>query len=157
MSEGNGAQPAEAQAEKRTVSAPQDWDKAVSVAYLRILEFPKKTVARLVEVDQATIWVWEQSAWWPDAEREAMSRWLRGVRAKAMKSLKRNLLADGNLALKVLERLMPEMGPPVQRHHVTGLFGAIQQMTPEELKQLEAMDDDQLEQEIDRLVHAGSE
>ena len=52
---------------------------------------------------------WEGSSWWSEVRREAADRWLTGMVGRARHALLRALNEpDGNLALKVLERAVPE-------------------------------------------------
>lgn len=121
MSGGNGAgvvAEVETHDSRRTVEAPQDWDKAVSAAYLWVLDHPVKQVASSVGIDPVTFWAWRNSPWWPLAIQEATQRWLHGLQGKAMDGLKASVSRDGHLALKVLERRIPELAPPKQQVHL---------------------------------------
>jgi hypothetical protein len=60
---------------------------------------------------------WESDAvWWERAREEARRRWLRETADLARQSLHKALQGtDGDLALKVLERLDSDLAPPTQR------------------------------------------
>jgi hypothetical protein len=89
---------------------PQDPEKCISVAYLRLLGASMADSAKSVGVHKDTIWRWEQCSWWKDMLAEASRRWLSGLEGKARATLFDNL--DGPLSLKVLERRLPELAPP---------------------------------------------
>lgn len=99
------------------VKKPQDYDKALSVAYLRLLGATQETAAERAGVGIRTIRSWEYSDWWPDAIAEASRRWLQGLEAKARAKLEADM--DASLALKILERRLPELAPPTQRTDLT--------------------------------------
>lgn len=101
------------------VSRPQDWEKCVSVAYLRYMGANQTDAANAVGVVRETVSRWERSAWWTDAQREAEERWLHGLAVKARQGLEDAIPDDGNLALKVLERIDRRLAPPSQRSEVT--------------------------------------
>ena len=92
----------------------QDREKALSVAYLRILGGTQKEAAEAAGCSERSVRGWEAADWWPEIQVEAESRWLPGLIAKARGTLLNDM--DGPLALKVLERLLPELAPA--KHHV---------------------------------------
>jgi len=94
------------------VSGPRDRETALSVAYLRTLGSTQEEAALAAGVDRRTVQRWEGSSWWPEVRREAADRWLSGVVGRARHALLRALAEpDGNLALKVLERTVPQLAP----------------------------------------------
>lgn len=106
------------------VQRPMNWDKAISVAYLRCLGQPQSVTAEAVGVSERTIQAWEASPWWPDAVREAHGRWLSGVTEKAKRALAIALDSnDAQSARWVLERMLSDMAPPKQRTEHTGADG----------------------------------
>ena len=96
-----------------------DWDKCVSAAYLRYMGKNQTDAAVAVGVVRETLSRWERSPWWTEAQREAEERWLQGLAAKAREGLEEAVSDDGNLALKVLERIDRRLAPPSQRSEVT--------------------------------------
>ena len=94
------------------VGGPRDRETALSVAYLRTLGSTQGEAALAAGVDRRTVQRWEGSSWWPEVRREAADRWLSGVVGRARHALLRALAEpDGNLALKVLERTVPQLAP----------------------------------------------
>ena len=94
------------------VRGPRDRETALSVAYLRTLGSTQEEAALAAGVDRRTVQRWEGSSWWPEVRREAADRWLSGVVGRARHALLRALAEpDGNLALKVLERTVPQLAP----------------------------------------------
>ena len=93
--------------------APQDRDKALSVAYLRLTGDTQEQAAKATGVSRMTVQRWESTDWWPEIVAEASRRWLSGLEAKARKVLHDGL--DPALSLKVLERRMPELAPATQK------------------------------------------
>jgi hypothetical protein len=106
------------QGSKRVCEKPQDWDKAVSAAYLWLLGATKEKVASGVGVDVTTIYRWTASEWWLTAEHEAMSRWLHDLRADVANRLPAFVRTDPTTARWAAERLIDALAPPTQRHEV---------------------------------------
>lgn len=100
---------------------PQDREKAISVAYLRLLGANQTDAGSANGVSRDTVSKWESCSWWPEIQAEATNRWLSGLDAKAMRTLESEM--DGPLALKVLERRMPALAPPTQKTELTGRDG----------------------------------
>lgn len=96
---------------------PNDRDKAVSVAYLRILGASQEVAGDAVGVSRDTIGRWEACSWWADILADASARWLAGLEAKARKVLLEGM--DPTLALKILERRFKELAPPTLRTDIT--------------------------------------
>ena len=105
------------------VKKPQDWDKVVACAYLRLLGHSREKAAEGAGAGERSLFDWEHCSWWKDAEAEAKGRWLRGLASKARNSLETGVGDDANLALKVLERLDDDLAPPKNRHEVGGEGG----------------------------------
>ena len=98
------------------IGAPRDREKALSAAYLRLLGSTQAEAAMTTGVDPRTLGRWESCSWWPEVQREAADRWLAGAIGKARRALLRALdKPDGALALKILERVVPELAPAQQR------------------------------------------
>jgi len=91
---------------------PQDRDKAISVAYLRLTGALQTEAAESVGISADTISRWEHSPWWPEILAEASKRWLSGLEARARLVLQTGM--DASLALKILERRLPELAPATQ-------------------------------------------
>ena len=108
------------------IGVPRDREKAMSVAYLRTLGSTQEEAAKAAGVDPRTVGRWEACSWWPDVLREAAERWLAGAIGKARKALLDALdEPDGLLALKVLERVVPELAPASQRMELRGALAGL--------------------------------
>ena len=104
--------------------APADREKALSVAFLRLLGYSQVEAGNGAGVSSDCVGRWEHCSWWPEILAEASQRWLRGLEAKARKAIERGLDkaedgVAGNLALKVLERRIPELAPAALRADFT--------------------------------------
>jgi len=96
------------------VEMPSDqWDRWVSAAYIRSLGGTQTQAAKAVGRAERTIRLWEADERWPQAMEEARDRWLSGIEGAARKTLLSCLSGgkNGDLALKVLERLEPALSP----------------------------------------------
>lgn len=93
------------------VTRPMNWDKAVSAAYFRALGLSQAAAAEAARVGERTIARWEGCSWWADATAEAIDRWHTDLSAASRKSLLDAVKDDGDLALKVQERLNPRLSP----------------------------------------------
>lgn len=102
---------------KDPVKKPTDRDKCVSVAYLRLIGATQEQAAESVGVGVRSIYDWERCSWWGDVVSEASRRWLVGIEARARQKLSEDM--DGNLALKILERRLPELAPATQKTDLT--------------------------------------
>jgi DNA-binding XRE family transcriptional regulator len=103
---------------------PQDWEKVISVAYLRTLGHTQVEAAEAAGVGERTIRDWESEAWWPAATAEACAKWLSGATAKARRAINAALDAnDAQSARWLLERMEPALGPPKQRSEISGADG----------------------------------
>lgn len=69
---------------KDRVSRPQNRDKALSAAYLRLLGASQGRAATEAGCAVRALRDWETCSWWPDMLAEARQRWLRGGDAAAM-------------------------------------------------------------------------
>ena len=94
------------------VCKPHNRDKALSVAYLRLLGASQEEAATAAGLHHSTAQRWESCSWWPEIVAEASKRWLSGLVSKARRVLEDGL--DPSLALKVLERTLPELAPATQ-------------------------------------------
>ena len=114
------------------VARPRDRDKALSAAYLRILGHTQTEAASGAGCAERTLRQWESCSWWPEILAEAESRWLSGLMSKARGTLLRNM--DANLALKILERRIPELAP-VKQHveHGGSIETGVAKLSDEEL------------------------
>lgn len=92
------------------VSGPADHDKALSVAYLRMLDATQPEAAAAAGCSERTVRNWEASSWWPEIQREAEEKWLSGIVAQARKLFEDEM--DLSHAFKVLERRVPGLAPP---------------------------------------------
>ncbi len=101
------------------VEKPRDWDKAVSVAYLRLIGLTQAKAAKAAGTGERTLRRYELSEWWPDACAEAVSRWMQQLeieaRSTVMKAVKEGDVAT---AWKVLERIDRRLAPPRLSHGI---------------------------------------
>lgn len=131
-------------ADRNATSRPNDWDKAISAAYLRSLGQTQSVAAETAGVCERTVAAWEHSPWWPEAQKEAHDRWLSGIVEKtkvaisdaldpqtdAVHPLTGEVLMDGDgkpikqkndprvrtdAAKYVADRMIAELAPPKQR------------------------------------------
>lgn len=101
------------------VQAPRDRERAISAAYLRLLGASQADAAEAAGAGERTLRQWEACSWWPEIQAEASQRWLAGATGKARTALLAALDGkDGHLALKVLERTLPELAPAKQQVHM---------------------------------------
>lgn len=136
----------------RTVSRPQDWGKAVLAAHFWLIADEIRASAESAGVGERTMQRWVKSPWWPDACREASGRWIEHLTVKAQRTLMQAISGgDADKALKVLERLMPELRPPTQDVRV-GVYGAIQQLPPDEVSRLLALPEEERQAELRRML-----
>lgn len=102
---------------------PRDWETAVSAAYLRSLggQFTQEVVCAMVGVCRRTLGRWEKADWWPRAKSEAVERWLQGLVHESTGTLLKEIRkGDAASARWALERLIPELAPPAQKHDHSG-------------------------------------
>ncbi len=112
------------------VGKPRDWDKAISVAYLRLREESQADAAKSAGIGERTVRRWENSKWWPQACLEAGSRWLQGLVYVSQQTLFAAIDGgDANLAFKVIERRIPELAPPRIAHELFGKGGGAIEIT----------------------------
>jgi len=119
------------------VEKPRDWDKAVSVAYLRLIGLTQAKAAKAAGTGERTLRRYELSEWWPDACAEAVSRWMQQLeieaRSTVMKAVKEGDVAT---AWKVLERIDRRLAPPRLSHaveHSGDLMRSVRDLSDEEL------------------------
>lgn len=98
---------------------PQNWDKAVSAAYLYTITDNLELAAKGAGVGARTLDRWKKSPWWYDACDEAAGRFIQAGRAET----RRVLLAaiqDGDTTTGrwFLERTDENFAPPTQRHDI---------------------------------------
>ena len=104
---------------------PRQWEKWVLYAYLRMMGMTQKAAGSAVGRAKRTVAEWEEAKMlFAQAREEARKRWLTEVGDAARTTLLKALQGeDGDLALKVLERIDPDLSPPTQRvklHHEVG-------------------------------------
>lgn len=103
------------------------WDKLVSAAYLRMLGATQDDAATQVGRTARTVRMWEaDKELWTQARDEARSRWLTDLTDSARRRLLDSMEKpeNGDLALKVLERMDDALRPAKQRSEVSGADGA---------------------------------
>jgi hypothetical protein len=96
---------------------PKYWEKLVLASYYRLLGSTQQEAGAAVGRSARTVRVWEaETALWTLAREEARKRWLGEVTAMARRQLLTAAMhADGDLALKILERIDTDLAPPTQR------------------------------------------
>ena len=116
-----------------SVAEPKNRDKALSAAYLRIIGCSQEEAATGAGCGQRTLRRWEGCSWWSEIQLEAEVRWLSGLMSKARGTLLRDM--DANIALKILERRVPELAPPKRQVDHSGEVGltAVEKLSDEEL------------------------
>ncbi len=121
------------------IGAPRNREKALSAGYLRLLGHTQQEAANAAGVNRRTLQRWECSSWWPGIQHEAEDRWLAGTVGKARSALLQALeQPDGPLALRILERVVPELAPPSQRVELSGALAKIDfgRLTDEQLSEI---------------------
>jgi DNA-binding CsgD family transcriptional regulator len=116
-------EPKEITAPAGVVEKPHNWEKAVSVAYLRSTGDTQEEAATSVGVSERTVRGWEASSWWPDAVAVAHQRWLQGCDQKARSALSKALSDSDHYAPTArwwADRRIPELAPPKTRSEITG-------------------------------------
>ena len=119
------------------VTKSHDWDKAVSVAYLRLLGLSQKKAAKGAGIGERTLARYELSEWWPEACGEAVDRWMQQLaiecRTTIMAAVKSGDVAT---AVKMLERIDKRLAPPRQElgvQHSGDLRRSVRDLSDEEL------------------------
>lgn len=99
------------------------WEKRVAAAYLRMMGMTQGDAGRAVGRSKRSIAEWEADhVTWPLAREQARQRWLGELVDASRVSLLRVIKnGDGELSLKVLERMDSDLAPPKQKleHDVT--------------------------------------
>jgi len=117
------------QGKRKIPKKPHNWDKAVSVAYLRLIGATQEQASISAKIAESTIYDWERSAWWKDAQFEANQRWLSEVDSATRHALLRNVVQAtdikerGNMARYIADRRIPEFKPPKNQTEVSGPNG----------------------------------
>jgi len=119
------------------VKKPQNWDKAVSVAYLRLLGLSQKNAAKGAGIGERTLARWELSEWWPDACAEAVDRWMQQLEIECRSTIMAAVKSgDVATAVKMLERIDKRLAPPRQQlgvQHSGDLRRSVRDLSDEEL------------------------
>jgi hypothetical protein len=99
--------------------APRSFEKQVAAAYVRMLGATQKAAGAAVGRSERTLQAWEaDTLTWERARAEARCRWLGELTDASRKTLLETIRAgDGDLAMKVLERVDGALVPPTQRLH----------------------------------------
>ena len=99
------------------VRIPVFWEKCVLAAYYRLLGSSQRVASTAIGRNERTIRNWEaNTALWMRATETAKTRWLGEVTSLARRQLlKAMTAADGELSLKLLERLDDALAPPAHR------------------------------------------
>lgn len=122
-----------------SISSPQDWDKAVSAAYLRMIGQSQIESAEGAGVGRRTLQDWEKCSWWEAARAEARGRWLQGLVDRSRATVYRAADSDVALAERVLERMDADFKPIAQEINVRGILGIVQALPPNEVARLAAL------------------
>jgi hypothetical protein len=101
---------------------PPFWEKCVLAAYLRLLGGSQPQAAAAVGRSVRAVRYWEaDKTLWARATAAAKDRWLGEITSLARRQLlKAMTTADGELSLKLLERLDEALAPAAQRHKHDG-------------------------------------
>ena len=113
---------------------PDNWEKRVLVAYLRMIGASWKTCAAAVGVSDRTVYNWQSDPTWPDAIREARLRWHTRMEEKSRAALIRAVeryaeepREASRAARWYLERTDSALAPaPVQHRHAGPEGGPLQ-------------------------------
>lgn len=91
----------------------QQWEKQVLAAYLLLIGESWKSTAAKVGRSETTIANWKRNTvLWEQAKAEAERRWLYDMKDVARRAVYHQVReGDGDLGLKVLERLTEEFAP----------------------------------------------
>ncbi len=114
------------------------WDNRVAVAYLRMMGATQRGAAEGAGVSLRTVQTYEKHPSYPEAREEARERWCKNVsdlaRTRLINSLKKKGDKDDSgegqgdaspeLALKIVERIDPELAPPRVRSEISGPGGS---------------------------------
>lgn len=105
------------------VGRPVDMEKAIATAYLRMMGATQERAAEGAGASVRSIQSWEKCSWWDDAREAARKRWMKDLTDSARKGLTQGVKDDGTLALRVLERVDPELAPPKMQAEIGGVGG----------------------------------
>ena len=108
------------------VEAPTKyWEKRVLCAYLRMMGATQKDAGHAIGRTTRTVQDWEaDKETWHLAREEARQRWLGELTDAARGALLRTIRGgDGDLSLRVLERIDVDLAPPKQKMEHTGKDG----------------------------------
>jgi hypothetical protein len=99
---------------------PRYWEKRVLAAYLLMMGDTWEATCRKIGRSKMTLSYWKRDiVWWEKAKAEAEKRWLYDVKDAARRAVYSQLTVerDGDLGLKVLERLDPDFAPKQKVEH----------------------------------------
>jgi hypothetical protein len=137
---------------------PANWDKRVSAAYLRMLGATQAEAARAVGCSERTIRRWEMDGTWSRAQQEARDRWMVNMDGQSRAALLKGVRSsDLQTARWFLERTDPRLIPAAQQEPVVNVYQLIQQLTVQQLLELEALPDEQLRQEVARMMRESAQ
>lgn len=104
---------------------PRHWEKRVGAAYFRMMGLTQEQAGKAVGRSIRSVCVWEsEKETWQMAREEARQRWLGELTDAARVALLHTIQAgDGELSLRVLERIDPDLAPSKQKHEHTGKDG----------------------------------
>ena len=101
-----------AASETDPVKFPQNWDKAVSAAYLRMSGKGQREAAAAAGICERTLRSWEACDWFEHARIEARHRWFNDLGDECRKTVLEKVQGgDADLAMRILERLDPDLAP----------------------------------------------
>lgn len=102
---------------------PKHWPNMVRAAVIRQMDGTQEEAAEAAGRSVRTIRDWEGGDIWPDALREAESHWLVNLKRASMRSVLKGAGRNPDMGLKILERMMPQLAPPKQKHELSGPNG----------------------------------
>lgn len=136
------------------VSMPQDWDKAVSAAYLWLVCDEVKGSAEAAGVGLRTMHRWIHSDWWPRACAEAKTRWLNHLTAEARRTLMRAIRDkdDARTAWDVLQQFDDDFRPRPKEVRVLGVLAFVEQLSDDLVRHIMGMPQEQRRGELVKLA-----
>jgi hypothetical protein len=136
-----------------TVIKPQDWGKAVSVAFLWLVIGTQKGAAEAAGIGERTMNRWVISPWWPDACAEAKQRWLSHLTLESMRTLIRKVSeGDADKAWDVLQQFDDDFRPRPKEVRVLGVLAFVEQLADETVRHIMGMPEAERRGELVKLA-----
>ena len=88
----------------------------VVAAYMAMMGHTQQEIGQTVHRTARTVYNWTKEPCWPTHRTETVDRWMKDVINASRKAILDQLRSgDGNLGLKILERVEPALSPAPQR------------------------------------------